>query len=138
MVKEEKRIGLDRSETYTEFASGIEDIGRELRSVLKKIKSEGKSIAGYGAPAKATTLMYHFGIGPEVVDYIVDDSPWKQSLYTPGLHIPVVPSSFMSEKKPDYVLILAWNFASSIIQKNSAFRAGGGRFIVPLPRVQVV
>jgi hypothetical protein len=138
MVKEEKRIGLDRSETYTEFASGIEDIGRELRSVLEKIKSEGKSIAGYGAPAKATTLMYHFGIGPEVVDYIVDDSPWKQSLYTPGLHIPVVPSSFMAEKKPDYVLILAWNFASSIIQKNSAFRAGGGRFIVPLPSVQVV
>jgi len=138
LVEDERRIGLDKAETYTDFASDIEKIGQELRLVLKKIKSEGKSVAGYGAPAKATTLMYHFGIGPDVVDYIIDDSPWKQSLYTPGLHIPVVPSSFMTEKKPDYVLVLAWNFASSIIQKNSAFQASGGRFIVPLPRVRVV
>ncbi len=138
LVEEEKRIGLDKTVIYTGFASDIENIGQELRSILKKIKSGGKSIAGYGAPAKATTLMYHFGIGPDFVDYIIDDSPWKQSLYTPGLHIPVVPSSFMTEKKPDYILILAWNFASSIIQKNSAFQASGGKFIVPLPRVQVV
>lgn len=138
LVEEEDRIGLNKADTYVEFASRIESIGQELRSVLKRIKAEGKSIAGYGAPAKATTLMYHFGIGPDVVDYIVDDSPWKQSLYSPGLHIPIVPSSFITETRPDYILILAWNFASSIIQRNSEFQATGGRFIIPLPDVKLV
>jgi hypothetical protein len=138
LVEEEDRIGLNRADTYVAFASRIDNIGQELRSLLKRIKLDGKSIAGYGAPAKATTLMYHFGIGPDVVDYIVDDSPWKQSLYSPGLHIPIVPSSFIGETKPDYILILAWNFASSIIQRNSAFQATGGRFIIPLPDVQLV
>lgn len=138
LINEEIRIGLDRLQTYTDFSARIDAIGGSLRSVLSEIKSQGKTIAGYGAPAKATTLMYHFGIGSDIVDYIVDDSPWKQSLYSPGQHIPIVSSATLEERRPDYLLVLAWNFSASIIQKNAAFRAQGGKFIVPLPTVQIV
>jgi hypothetical protein len=81
--------------------------------------------------------MYHFGIGPETIDFIVDDSPWKQGLYTPGLHIPVLPSAAIYERKPDYVIILAWNFAPAIMEKHAGFRQAGGRFIVPIPEIEV-
>ena len=82
--------------------------------------------------------MYHFGIEREMLDFIVDDSPLKQGHYTPGMHIPVVPAAHMYEHRPDYLLILAWNFADPIMAKQAAFREGGGRFIVPLPKVMVV
>ena len=97
---------------------------------------QGKSIIGYGAPAKATTLMHHFEIGEDIVDFIVDDSEWKHYLYTPGKGIPIVPQNFIRDKNPDYILILAWNFSKSIIEKNSEFKSKGGRFIIPLPEVK--
>ena len=80
--------------------------------------------------------MYHFGIGADEIDFIVDDSPLKQGLYSPGAHIPVLASDALYERRPDYVLILAWNFAQAIIDKHSAFLDGGGRFIVPLPELK--
>ena len=102
-------------------------------------EDDGKRIAGYGAPAKATTLMHHFGIGTAEIEFIVDDNPLKQSLYSPGLHVPVLPSSSIAERGPDYLLILAWNFAEPIIEKKCAdFAQNGGRFIVPLPDVRVI
>jgi hypothetical protein len=84
--------------------------------------------------------MFHFGLGLETLEYIVDDSPWKQGRYSPGHHLPVVPSSYLYDSlhRPDHVLVLAWNFADSIIQKHQAFRDSGGRFIIPLPDVKVV
>ena len=82
-------------------------------------------MAGYGAPAKATTLLYHFGIAPGTLDFIVDDSPLKQGLYSPGLHIPVVPAEILLEKQPDILVILAWNFAGVIMEKNAAFADKG-------------
>jgi len=137
LIASEVQAGLDRTETFLAFADHIEDLGRALKRLISRIKAEGKTIAGFGAPAKATTLMYHFGIGPDVVDFIVDDSPLKQGLYTPGHHIPVLPAQALYERRPDYVIVLAWNFAPSIIAKHSAFRDGGGRFIVPLPTLEV-
>ncbi len=137
-IAHEKRLGLDKLETFKKFASDIDARKQELGSLLRKLKSEGKRIAGFGAPAKATTLMHHFGLGPDLVEFIVDDSPLKQGLFTPGHHIPVLPSSAIVERKPDYLLILAWNFAPSIMAKNQAFKAAGGRFIVPLPNVEVL
>ena len=137
-VAEEKRLGLDQAATLKAFGSRIAEVGAELKGLLTGMKAEGKRIAGFGAPAKATTLMYHFGITKEVVDFIVDDSPLKQGLFSPGMHIPVVPSSAIAENKPDCLVVLAWNFAPSIIEKNPAFRDAGGRFVVPLPRVEVI
>ncbi len=137
-VSRERVLGLDRTETLRAFAGHIDGIKRELTGLLLDLKQQGKRIAGFGAPAKATTLMYHFGIGAGIIDFIVDDSPLKQGLYSPGMRIPVVPSSELYAQKPDYAVILAWNFAQPIIDKHAAFRAQGGRFIVPLPRVEVI
>ena len=137
-VHQEQALGLDRADTLRAFAGHIDDVKRELTGLLRGLKQQGKRIAAFGAPAKATTLMYHFGIEPGLVDFIVDDSPLKQGLYSPGMHIPVVPSSELYAQKPDYVIILAWNFALPIIDRHAAFRGQGGRFIVPLPRVEVI
>ena len=137
LVELEKNMGLDKAETYRDFGSRIDVLKAELFSLLMAKKAEGRTIAAFGAPAKATTLMYHFGIGPDVIDFIVDDSPLKQGLYSPGMHIPVVPSSAIYDKKPDDIVILAWNFADPIMEKHKAFLESGGRFIVPLPHVQV-
>nr|WP_256367238.1 class I SAM-dependent methyltransferase [Magnetospirillum sp. UT-4] len=134
----EVAMGLERADTYRAFAGHINDLKNELAGLLLALKAEGKRIAGFGAPAKATTLMHHFGLGADFIDFIIDDSPLKQGLYTPGLHIPVLSSAAIAEHRPDYLLVLAWNFAPSIIAKNSAFRDVGGRFIVPLPKLEVV
>jgi SAM-dependent methyltransferase len=134
----EEKLGLDKAETFRAFAARIDGLKQELGDLLRKLKFEGKKIAAFGAPAKATTLMYHFDIGSDLIDFIIDDSPLKQGLYSPGMHIPVLSSAAIAEKKPDYLVVLAWNFASSIIAKNAAFHQAGGRFIIPLPTVEVV
>lgn len=112
----------------------IKILGKTLTGRLKFLKSQNKKIAGYGAPAKVTTLMHQFGLSSDIVDFIVDDSPLKQGLFTPGKHIPVLPSNAIEEQKPDYLLILAWNFADPIIEKCKAFRESGGKIIVPMPK----
>ncbi|MGB0681391.1 MAG: methyltransferase domain-containing protein [Magnetovibrionaceae bacterium] len=138
LIALEAAMGLDKAETFRAFAGQINQRREELSGLLRQAKDEGRSVAAFGAPAKATTLMYHFGIGPEIIDFIVDDSPLKQGLYSPGMHIPVLPSSALYDRKPDDVVILAWNFAEAIAAKHTAFTADGGRFIVPLPTVEVL
>ena len=136
LIELEADLGLDKAETFEEFVRHIDTIKAELTNRLKALKAEGKSIAGFGAPAKATTLLYHFGIGPDIIDFIVDDSPLKQNLYAPGLHIPVLPPDAIYEKKPDAVVILAWNFAEPIMNNHARYLKQGGQFIVPLPTVK--
>ena len=133
----EEKLGLDRAETFHQFARNINALKTDLGKLLRELKAQGKKIAGFGAPAKATTLMYHFGIGPDLIDFIVDDSPLKQNLFTPGYHVPVVPSAVMYEQKPDYVLILAWNFAGPIMKSHRAYTEAGGHFIVPIPKLEI-
>lgn len=134
----ERKMGLDKADTYRVFAAHVDALGARLVELLHALKAQGKRIAGFGAPAKATTLLYHFGIERGVLDFIVDDSPLKQGLYTPGSHIPVVSSRELYERRPDYLLVLAWNFADSIIAKHRRFQDGGGHFVVPLPELSVV
>jgi hypothetical protein len=138
LVELERSLALDRPETLRDFGLRIDGIGRELSAMLDALKRDGKRIAGFGAPAKATTLMHQFGIGPQYLDFIVDDSPLKQGLFSPGMHVPVLPSSALYERRPDYVVILAWNFAPSIMNAHRPFHDAGGRFIVPLPTVELV
>lgn len=137
MEADEQAAGLDKAETLRAFARDIKRSGTELMSLLSGLKARGSSIAAYGVPAKSTTLMYHFGLGPETIDYIVEDNPLKHDLYSPGLHIPVVSTEALYAKRPDYVVILAWNFADSIIEIHRQFSEQGGRFIVPLPLLQI-
>ena len=134
----EEKLGLNKLETYKKFASKIETNKKKLTNLLKKIKAESKTIVGYGAPAKGNTLLNYFKIGPEILDYIVDDSEYKQGLYTPGTHIIVAPFSKIAETKPDYILILAWNFAQPLMDKLADFKKGGGSFIIPVPDAHIV
>lgn len=136
LLEHEERLGLFGSEVYARFKQRITELGAALRGRVAAIRAQGQHIAGYGAPAKLTTLMYEFGLDGGSIDFIIDDSPWKQGLFTPGTHIPVLPSSALQQRRPDWCVIFAWNFADSIIKKNTNFSAAGGRFIVPLPRLQ--
>jgi SAM-dependent methyltransferase len=137
LIALEEETGIDRPEGFASFGRRINSVKVELTTLLYRLKAKGFSIAGFGAPAKATTLMYHFGIGSDLIDFIADDSPLKQGLLSPGLHIPVLPSSAIYERKPDYILVLAWNFAAPIMAKHSVFSEQGGKFIVPLPTVNI-
>jgi hypothetical protein len=133
MLAEEKYIQLRASK----LAHDIQQLGIALNNQLKMVKQDGLSIAVYGTPAKATTLMYALDIDESIIDFAVEDAPLKQGTFTPGKHIPVFSFSTLLEKKPDVVLILAWNFADSIIEKCKA-NCYKGKFIVPLPELRVV
>lgn len=134
----EKKCKLDKKQTYIEFAGKVLENRIKLLTLLWKLKSLRKKIAAYGAPAKGNTLLNYFGIGTEILDYVVDDSSWKQGLYSPGKRIPVVSSKTLYEKKPDYLLILAWNFADSIMKMHKKFKELGGKFIVPVPIPKII
>ena len=137
-IAEENARGLATLAVYQEFTKRVEQNKTELTALLKEIKTQGKKIAGYGAPAKGNTLLNYFAIGSDTLDYIVDDSEWKQGLFTPGMHIPVVASARLATDRPDYILILAWNFAGPIMKKLESFSQSGGKFIIPVPQAQVV
>lgn len=111
----------------------IRELGQNLNEKLHSYKAGGKSIAVYGVPAKATTLMYAFGIDEKMIDFAVDDAPLKQGTFMPGKHIPVLPTSTIYERKPDVLLVLAWNFAESIMKTHAAFK---GTWIVPIPELK--
>lgn len=133
----EKAQGLELPQTFRRYADRVTRAGVELTTLLKGLKAQGKTIAAYGLPAKATTLMYHFGINQALIEYIVDDAPLKVGLYSPGLHVPILAVRTLYERRPDYVVLLAWNFADAIAAKHAAFTEGGGRFIVPLPNLAI-
>ncbi len=138
LIDLERSAGLDRPETFVLWGEMIHRRGEELVALLRGLKAKGRSIAAYGAPAKATTLMYHYGLDGSLIDYIVDDNPIKQGLFTPGIHLSVLSPNILYERKPDYVLLLAWNFAESIIGKHHGYAGNHGRFIVPLPDLTLV
>jgi len=138
LISLESKLKLDKANTLKHYSNNIDKLKQQLQVLLYDLKQSGKNIVGYGAPAKATTLLYHFGLGPDMLDFIIDDSPLKQGLYSPGLHIPVLPSSALYEKNPDYILILAWNFSDPIIKNHLSFSKAGGKFIIPLPEVLIV
>ena len=138
LIRLESRLGLHNPETLKQFSKKIDALGSQLQKLIQGLKMNGKTIIGFGAPAKATTLMYHFGLDCDLLDFIVDDSSLKQGLYTPGLHIPVLASSTLYSMRPDYVLILAWNFGESIMNNHSEYSKLGGRFIIPLPTLQIM
>lgn len=108
----------------------IDTAHQQIAAFFEEARQAGWRVAGFGAPAKLTTLMYQFGIGGKDIAYVVDDSPWKQGLLTPGTQIPVVPAAQLQSDPPDRILIFAWNFAEQIAAKHPKF---AGRFVVPLP-----
>lgn len=136
MLAFEDRIGLYRKETFVAYADKIQGLKAQTLDFLISAKRDRKSIAGFGASITCTTLIYHFDIG-KYLDYLVDDNPAKQDRFSPGIHLPVFPSSALSERKPDYIIILAWRFADTIMKKNQGYLRHGGNFLIPVPEFKI-
>ena len=133
----ETKLRLNTIDPILSVSNKIRILNEKLNTLIYDIKNNGLRLIGYGAPAKATTLLYEFELYDQI-DYIIDDNPLKQGLYTPGSHIPVVSSDVLSlDVVPEYMIILAWNFAEQIMKNNNNYLKKGGHFIVPLPNLQV-
>ena len=133
----ENDAGLDKIETYAHFSQRIGETKRNLLEFLIQAKRAGKSIVGYGAPAKGNTLLNYCGIRNDFIDYTVDRSPHKQGRFLPGTHIPVYHPDKIKETKPDFILILPWNIKDEIVKQISYVHEWGCKFIVPIPSVKV-
>jgi len=138
LLKLEMETKLDSLGTYRKFAEDITQVREGLLSLLKTLKGQGARITGYGAAAKGNILLNYCKIGTDVLDYITDTTPFKQGHYTPGMHIPVFPETRFHETPPDCALLLAWNYADEILQKEAEYRQAGGKFIVPIPKPRIV
>jgi len=132
-LAEEEARGLVDFEFYRDFGVRVRDIKVQLLELLGRLRSEGASIAAYGAAAKGSTLVNYVGVGTDLVDYVVDRNVHKQGLLMPGTHQPISDPSRLLEDQPDYVLLLAWNFKDEILEQQREYVARGGRFIVPVP-----
>jgi len=138
LLRREEAAGLAREETYARFARQVERTRAELAGFVREIVAEGATIAGYGAPAKATTLLNYCGIGTGLLPYTVDRSPHKQGKYIPGVRTPIFAPEHIFETHPDYVLILPWNIADEVREQMAGVSRWGGRFVVPIPAPEVV
>jgi 2-polyprenyl-3-methyl-5-hydroxy-6-metoxy-1,4-benzoquinol methylase len=130
-------FGLDKLETYIQFGEQVKNTKRKLLSFMLNAKAEGKSIVGYGAPAKGNTLLNYCGISRDFIDYTVDLNPYKQDMSLPGTHIPIHAPEKIRETQPDYLLILPWNLKEEIMEQMAFIGDWGGQFVVPIPEVQV-
>jgi SAM-dependent methyltransferase len=137
-LEQEADEGVKTADYYTDFAESVLMLKDELVKLLADLKSNGSSIAAYGASAKGSTLLNFCGVGLETLDFVADRSTYKQGRYTPGRHLPIVSPEDLLEKQPDYALLLTWNFADEILKQQEEFRKRGGKFIIPLPKARVV
>ncbi len=138
LLAEEAAWGVANATFYQGFAARVEKLKKELRHHLRDLKEQGARIAAYGAAAKGSTLLNYFGIGKETLDFVVDRSTHKQGRFMPGVRVPIFAPSKLMDARPDFVLLLTWNFEREILEQQEAFRASGGKFIVPIPEVRVV
>jgi SAM-dependent methyltransferase len=133
----ERAAGLDDLAAYDRFAETVIDVKCAVLEFLLTARREGRLVVGYGAPAKGNTLLNYCGVGPELIHFTVDRSPHKQGRFLPGVQIPIFAPERILEARPDYVFILPWNLKDEIIEQMAAVRDWGGRFVVPIPRLQV-
>jgi SAM-dependent methyltransferase len=130
--------GLTSATYYRHFGDRVERAAHDLRDLLAGLRAEGRSIAAYGAAAKGTILLNYAGIDRSLVDYVVDRNPHKHGLFMPGVHLPIRSPQALVEEQPDYLLLLAWNWRDEVLRQQEAYRAAGGRVVVPLPELEVV
>jgi SAM-dependent methyltransferase len=138
LLAKEKSEGLLTFGYYRNFADRVARLKQQLMALLQELRGEGRRVAAYGASAKGSTLMNAFGIDGRLIEFVVDRSDLKQGRFTPGNHLPIFPPGVLLERRPDYVLLLTWNFAAEILAQQNEFRRDGGRFIIPVPEVIVV
>ena len=138
LLAEESDLGMTAPGYYRDFAARVEALREELNALLDRLHAEGKRVAVYGASAKGSTLMNYFGIGRDRVSFVADRSTVKQGRYTPGTHLPIVPPERLLEEMPDFTLLLVWNFKDEVLAQQAAYCEQGGRFIVPVPAVEIL
>lgn len=138
LVERERAFGLTEMKTYADFEMAVRSLKQELLLLLARLKQEGKSIVGYGAPGKGNTLLNYCGIGPDMISFTVDRNPYKHGRFTPGRHLPIYPPDELEAAKPDYVFILPWNLKTEIMDQLSFIAEWGGKFIIPVPKPMIV
>ena len=138
ILAEEAEAGLDGPEGYRTFGTRVAALRDSLRTLLEDLKAKGATLAAYGAAAKGATMINFVGIGPDLIDFVADRNEHKHGRYMPGQHVVIRPPEHMLEAKPDYTLLLAWNFKDEILGDMAEYREGGGKFIVPVPEPEIV
>jgi novobiocin biosynthesis protein NovU/D-mycarose 3-C-methyltransferase len=134
----ERRMGLTEASSWRRFTERVDHIRTGLPALIRQLKSQGKHIIGYGASAKGNTLLNTCGLGTRELDYIIDNTPFKQNKVAPGSWLPIRPPEALLKEQPDFALLLAWNFAPEIIGRETEYQKRGGRFIVPIPEPRIV
>lgn len=134
----ETALGIDTIDYFRNFSAKVDVLKRELLALLRRLKSQGSSIAAYGAAAKGATLINTIGIGRDLIDFVVDRNIHKQGKYMPGQRLPIRSTETLVETQPDYVLLLAWNFVDEVLDQQADYRARGGKFIIPVPIPRIV
>ncbi|MDX3924413.1 MAG: class I SAM-dependent methyltransferase [Shinella sp.] len=138
LLDREREAGLHSIDIYSTFAERARQVKRNLLSFLIRIKEQGSSVCGYGAPGKGNTLLNYCAIGTDFLDFTVDRNPYKHGRYTPGMHIPILPVEAIDARKPDYILILPWNLKDEIVSQMRHVSDWGAKFIVPIPSVSII
>jgi methylation protein EvaC len=138
LIKKEKKLGLDKKQSYLNFTDNVNKIKNDLINLLTKLKNDGKKVVAYGATSKSTTVTNYFGITTDLVECIYDTTPIKQNKLSPGAHIPVLPYDQFRESNPDYVLLFAWNHATEIMKKESDYMGHDRHWITYIPNVKVI
>jgi SAM-dependent methyltransferase len=138
LMDSEIKLKLNQIKYYKNFAVRVEKLKEDLLELLISLKAKGNKIAAYGAAAKGSTLINYMGIGREIIDFVVDRNPYKHGKYMPGMHLPIFGIEKLLKENPNYVLLLAWNFAEEIIEQQQAYKKRGGKFILPIPELKVI